>query len=184
MLDSPVDRLIPFWDNTIWIYLSINLLNPIGPLLMNKRHDLATYARGIIFISLFANLIFLLWPSTVQRNECLATNPLYLAFVRVDSPRHAFPSLHAAFSVYAVLCARKVFVEMRAPESLSIIFALWAVCILFSTLSTKQHVFSDIVAGSLLGFLGYRLSQKSFPFDRLFVFNSNHRIVSNHTQAP
>src|SRR6266436_10144424 len=48
------DRLIPFSDQAVWLYLSIYLLMPIGPFLMQNREQLLRYAIGIVFIGAIA----------------------------------------------------------------------------------------------------------------------------------
>src|SRR5580704_9865088 len=59
---SFLDRMIPFSDSATWLYLSIYLLMPVGPFLMNNRKQILRYAIGVVLISVFANVIFLFWP--------------------------------------------------------------------------------------------------------------------------
>src|SRR5438128_691510 len=44
------DQLIPFSDQAVWIYFSLFLLMPIGPLLMCHRAQLLRYGLGIFLI--------------------------------------------------------------------------------------------------------------------------------------
>ena len=144
--------MIPFSDKAVWLYLSICLLMPIGPFLMNNRKQIFRYATGIILISLFANFIFLFWPTSCPRPNVQGTNIAYQALTGIDNPLHAFPSLHAAFAVYSALCGGLVLREIGSRGFWQISLWLWAFLILYATLATKQHIVADIIAGSAIGF--------------------------------
>lgn len=146
------DAAIPFSAWTVCIYLSLYLLTPIGPFLMNKPAQIYRYAAGIMLISLFANLIFVFWPTVApQRPDALGTNMLYRTLVAHDNRYHAFPSLHAAFAVYSAACGGLVLRELGSRPIWRRALWLWACLILYATLSTKQHFLVDIAAGSALG---------------------------------
>lgn len=147
-----IDRLIPFSDQMVWPYLSIYLLMPVGPFLMTNRRRLLQYAAGIVLISLFADLIFLFWPTTCPRSALPSANAAYQTLTRIDNSFHACPSLHAAFAIYSALCGSLVLGEFRGGRLWQTGVWLWALLILYATLATKQHVLVDIAAGSALGF--------------------------------
>lgn len=149
------DRMIPFSDQAVWLYLSIFLLMPVGPFLMNNRNQIFRYAVGIFLISLCANIIFIFWPTSCPRPDVQGTIPAYQMLTTIDNPFHAFPSLHAAFAVYSALCGALVLRELNVSRLWRIILGLWVFMILYATLATKQHVLVDIIAGSTLGFGGY-----------------------------
>jgi membrane-associated phospholipid phosphatase len=150
-----LDRMIPFSDQTTWLYLSIYLLMPIGPFLMNTRLEILRYAAGIFIISLLVNAIFLFWPTYCPRPDATGTRAIYRALVSFDQPYHAFPSLHAAFAVYSACCGGLVFRELHLRWPWRIGLWLWALLILLATLATKQHVIVDIAAGSALALGAY-----------------------------
>lgn len=151
MLFGFFDLVIPFSSNAIWLYLSIYLLIPIGPFLMNRRKQIFRYAAGIIFISLLADVIFLFRPTVCPRPVIARTSIAYQIFTKIDNDYHAFPSLHAAFAVYSALCGGLVLRELGSRNFWRIGLWLWAFLILYATLATKQHVIADIIAGSALG---------------------------------
>lgn len=159
------DRAIPFWPWTVSFYLSISLLMPIGPFLMNQREQILRYAAGILLIGLLANVVFVFWPTVCPRPESGGTDVIYQALVSVDQPFHAFPSLHAAFAIYSALCGILVFRELGWPSAGSAGLWLWVLLILCATLTTKQHVVADLIAGSVLGFGSYHFvfSRWTFP---------------------
>jgi membrane-associated phospholipid phosphatase len=148
---TSLDGLIPFSDRAVWLYLSVYWLMPAGPFLMTGRKQLWRYAAGILLISLLADLVFLFWPTICPRPEVGATNVAYHFLIVMDNPFHAFPSLHAAFAIYAGACATLVFREFTRSRFLSIAVWLWVGLILYATLATKQHGLIDIIAGGALG---------------------------------
>jgi membrane-associated phospholipid phosphatase len=156
MSASFLDRMIPFSDQAVWLYLSIYLLMPIGPFLMDNRHQILRYAAGIVIVGFVADAIFLFWPTACPRPDLTGTNAIYRALVSIDNPFHACPSLHAAFAIYSACCGGLVFCELRVRWLWRTGLWLWALIILFATLATKQHVVADIVTGSALAYGAYR----------------------------
>lgn len=150
-----LDRLIPFWPGSVWLYLSIDLLMPIGPFLMNRRDELLRYASGIILIAVIASGIFLFWPTAISRPAIPNPSAAYRLLISLDQPLHAIPSLHAAFAIYSALCAIFVIRNFDRGKLWPIALWLWATLILLATLTTKQHMLVDILAGSALGLCAY-----------------------------
>jgi hypothetical protein len=56
------DRVIPFQPRWVWVYLSLYLLNPIGPVFARSREDLLRYARGILFFFVCGFVCFVVFP--------------------------------------------------------------------------------------------------------------------------
>ena len=158
------DRLIPFCSQTVWIYLSIYFLMPIGPFLMDKREQILRYAIGIVSISVIADVVFLFWPTSCPRPDATGTNAVYQTLIGIDNPFHAFPSLHAAFAVYSARCGGMVMRELSESRLWQCGLWLWAFLILLATLTTKQHVIADILAGGVLGFGIYSVAFNEWKF--------------------
>ena len=146
-----MDRRIPFSDLAVWPYLSLYLFVPAGPFLLGRRNQILRYAAGIILISLVADIIFIFWPTTCPRPVVSDANAAYQALTAVDNTFHAFPSLHAAFAVYAALSTRLILRELGGRGGWQFAIWLWVFMILYATLASKQHVLADIIAGSALG---------------------------------
>jgi membrane-associated phospholipid phosphatase len=144
------DRLVPFSDKAVWIYLSIYLLMPIGPFLMVRRQEIIRYAVGIMLISALADFVFVFLPTWCPRPDANRTTAAYRMLTAIDNPFNAFPSLHAAFAVFSALCAGRVLRELRTRAVLTGAVWLWTFLILFATLATRQHVMADVVGGSVL----------------------------------
>ena len=153
MKPGVVDLRIPFNPNAVWLYLSLYLLMPIAPLLMQEREDLLRYARGIVAATIVAAIVFIFWPTLCPRPSG-NSNAAYQLLTAIDRPLHAFPSLHACFAVYSALYARFPFRW------------LWVALICYGALATKQHMLVDLIAGSLLGLMAYAFAFRSLnpPF--------------------
>lgn len=158
ILPTFLDRLIPFSDEAVWVYLSIFLLMPIGPLLMCRREQLLRYGLGILLVETVAYLVFIFWPTWCQRPNPNGTIPTYRILTMIDAPLNAFPSLHAAFAVFSALCAVQDFRELPLHHLYRIAVGFWTLLILLGTLVTKQHTVVDVIAGSALGFIAYHLA--------------------------
>lgn len=155
MQASWFDGIIPFWPGSTWIYLSLYLLMPIGPLLLDLRSDLIRYASGILFICGISALIFLFFPTMCPRPDYPPGNNLYQLLTKLDKPLNAFPSLHATYAVYGTLWALEVFRKLNAHRVVPVLLGLWTAAILLATLTTKQHVLADLAGGFLLAGLAY-----------------------------
>jgi membrane-associated phospholipid phosphatase len=128
---------------------------PIGPFLMDSRKQLLSYASGIILIGIVANIIFIFWPTVCPRPHIPAATAAYRMLTAVDRPFHAIPSLHAAFAMYSAFCGNLVIRELGGRKMWRMALGIWAVLILYATLATKQHMVTDIFAGSALGIGAY-----------------------------
>jgi membrane-associated phospholipid phosphatase len=166
-----LDRLIPFCPETVWVYLSIYLLMPIGPALMRERKPILYYGAGVIGIGFVADLFFLFWPTLCARPLSLDSSMVYQMLIIVDKPFHAFPSLHAAFAIYSASCGALVLKGLGTHLVWRLGLWLWAFLILVATLTTKQHVLVDIIAGGILGIGAFAsVFGKGFTFSRQEIF--------------
>jgi membrane-associated phospholipid phosphatase len=155
-----VDRAIPFSDKAVWPYLSVYALLLIGPALMIRREPLLRYAFGLAAMGVVADAVFLFWPTMCPRPDPAQTITLYQKLVSIDTPGNSFPSLHAGYAVYGALFAVQVLSEMRAGPIWKLLVWIWALLVLYATIATRQHVFTDIVAGSLLGWLAFLIPRR------------------------
>jgi len=150
------DRVIPFQPRWVWVYLSLYLLNPIGPLFARSREDLLRYARGILFFFVCGFVCFVVFPVPGPRPLAADAFWLYQRLILIDRPYNSFPSLHAACAVYAVLFAAYASSDTSRPHlrrSLLSLAWLWVGLILYSTIATRQHFAIDLPAGMFLGWL-------------------------------
>jgi len=153
---SFLDHAIPFIPQTAWIYQSLFLLLPLAAWFQTNE-SFVRFASSFCLLVLIFSAIFWVFPSEIrgtwmQTTECWAYAHLVAA---VDGPRNAFPSLHAALTVYAGLSLLRFF---RANPAVCSSIILWVLALLISTLTTKQHICLDLVVGGLGGYLAFALS--------------------------
>jgi membrane-associated phospholipid phosphatase len=99
-------------------------------------------------LQIFSVTIFFLWPTTYPRElfPLPATLDPYTYHVfhnlrDVDAASNCFPSLHVSS------CYLSSFMYLDEQREKFPIFFAWATAIAMSTLTTKQHYISDVVAG-------------------------------------
>ncbi|MCR5106802.1 MAG: phosphatase PAP2 family protein, partial [Lachnospiraceae bacterium] len=76
----------------------------------------------------------------------------------VDPADNLFPSIHCLSSWICVIAVRT---QKRIRKSYKIVSVVMAVLICISTLTTKQHVMVDVIAGVLLAELSYKIAPKA-----------------------
>jgi membrane-associated phospholipid phosphatase len=151
---TAVDRWIAFRPGTAWIYWSLFPLAVIVPARMRSKQDVLRYAAGFAAMAVVSSVVFLAWPTAVPRPVAPASDWAYQMVVSSDRPTNACPSMHAAMAVFAGLAATFQWSPGRVGVGRVAVWA-WAVLILYSTLSTRQHVLFDLIAGALLGSAAY-----------------------------
>ena len=145
-VDNALERAIPFLPWTIWIYFSFFIF--IGSTVF--RVDDRLFWRFILTSSLAATIawsIVLLFPVSFDRPDpALIDNELHrqiFTLVHAADPSHiTFPSLHVAVTW---IC--NFLLWNREGRIWRI---LLGVAISLSTLTTKQHLISDVIGGVTL----------------------------------
>lgn len=144
-----IDELIGFNSEHIWIYNSLHLFLIIVTFRYSNRRKLLQFTKGIVLIATISFAIFLLFPTEIVRPSPQNTSWFYQILIRLDGTTNAFPSLHVSLALFALYSLIKD-QENRIIDH--IIYCVWCSAIIFSTLSTKQHVFIDIIGGACLTF--------------------------------
>ncbi|MDR3477457.1 MAG: phosphatase PAP2 family protein [Gammaproteobacteria bacterium] len=149
---SPVDKMIPFMFNSIWIYHSHFLFVFYAMLTCQDelRRTIVYYAMLLATGIAFA--IFMLMPTELPHPSMDFngfSGMLWRALYLTDTPTNCFPSLHVALASLATcaLMVKNTFWRWAAP--------LWGVLICVSTLTTKQHYAVDVVGGAVLAMLSF-----------------------------
>lgn len=151
----PVDSLIPFSSEAIWLYLSFFIIVPLGYLL-TPFERLRWLTRAMQLSAVGAGAIYLLWPTTMAYPLMVeegVSSTLSGWLISVDSSQNCFPSLHAALTILAVWA-----IAARRSRWISIAMVIWACAIAFSILQLKRHLFIDLIGGGLLAWGSINLS--------------------------
>jgi membrane-associated phospholipid phosphatase len=150
------EKALPLMPWTSWIYVS-DYLYPflIGMLLQS---DLITTRVCFAFFiqTIIANTSFFLFPVTFPRDLWPGEPTDYLLnLVRgLDAPSNCFPSCHVAIVILTYLAWQR-----ERPKN-HWGFFVWAILICISTLTTKQHYFVDVLAGTVLGIFSYVVAER------------------------
>jgi hypothetical protein len=154
---SAIEHAIPFVQGTAWLYLSLFLLLALLVIAMSTPCDMSRFALDVAFIGLVSNLIFLFCPTSVSRPPGPATDLAYRLVIQVDSPRNACPSLHASLGIYSALWCNRLLAGCCA-SLWRVALWTWTLAILSATLTSRQHVLVDLLAGAFLAALVFALS--------------------------
>ncbi len=158
-LITPVDAAIPFIPLMIVPYSWSIILFCASFFMVKTPVQLSLLTRKLILATLFACLIFYLFPAkfTFERPTVLGWANYGYQFLHItDKPFNQFPSLHVA---YAVLLGTSLW---ELSKSSLYRLALCGICslIIVSTVLTYQHHFLDIIGGLLLAVLVLGMANK------------------------
>jgi membrane-associated phospholipid phosphatase len=152
-----LERDVPFVEPFVYVYLSICLFMPAGPLLTVSRPMLVRHGEGFLAITLVAFGCFVLYPIEVPAPAVAAETFLYQLLLS-DTRLNSLPSLHAAYTVYSLLYWRCLLPELssrRLRDAVAALVTGWALVILSSIFLIKQHYLLDVVAGIALALVAH-----------------------------
>ena len=160
-LAIPLDNQIPLIPWTIVIYFGCYIFWIIGYLYnaaMDKRHCyrflMADWlAKAVCFIC------YVVYPTTNTRPEIVGSDiwaQLMRFLYSMDAADNLFPSIHCLVSW---LCYIGIRGNKKVPQWIRTTFCICAIAVFISTLTTKQHVIYDVVAGVILIEVTYRISR-------------------------
>ena len=127
------------------------------------------------FLSRMVCLVFFIaYPTTLERTVVEGSG-IFEEAVRLlyalDAPTNLFPSIHCLVSWF---CFIGIVGDKNIKKWYKIASFFMALAVFISTLTTRQHVILDVIAGVILAQLTYYISQKTQlwkivekPFDRL-----------------
>lgn len=150
---TPIDRIAPFFQPAIYIYVSFYLLLLLPLLLGRDERDLRQMALGFGWIVCVSHVLFFVWPTAIPSliSSGPVTDPLLRLISAADRNLNACPSLHASLAVYCGLCSARLLGTRGRRAALW----LWVSLILASTLVARRHVALDLFAGAALALVAY-----------------------------
>ena len=163
ILETGLDRAIPLLPWTVTVYIGAFLFWGAGYIMAvrpdreNAWRFLAADAVGKLVCFAF----FLILPTTVIRPDIPAGAPfgwvLGLIYA-ADTPDNLFPSIHC-FNSY--LCWAGVRGRRDVPALWRVFSLITTLAVAVSTLTTKQHLFADALAGCILAELCWQLAGRT-----------------------
>ncbi|HEY9153715.1 MAG TPA: phosphatase PAP2 family protein [Opitutaceae bacterium] len=147
-----LDEAIPFQPQTIWIYVSLWFYLELAPSLLESKREILSYGIALTLMTVCAFAIFYFWPTRVPAFPVDWSEYTMFSWLKqTDAAGNACPSLHVAFAVFTARWVHFIFKRMRANLVFHVLNWTWAVAIVYSTISTRQHVAIDVLAGAALG---------------------------------
>lgn len=150
-----VDHSLPFLPAALPLYASLWLYVSLPPTLIVGRRELERYGAAIGMVCATGLACFLLWPTAVPAMRLDWQGfPGSDLLQGIDAAGNACPSLHVATAAFSGAWLDRQLRELAAPNAARALSALWGFGIVLSTMLTRQHVFLDVAAGTVLGLGG------------------------------
>ncbi len=169
-LSNPVDEQIPVVSWTVIIYFGCYLFWIVNYILGCRQNQ--EKAFRFMGADLVAKLVcmacFLLFPTTNTRPVIEGSSiwdELMRFLYQVDAADNLFPSIHCLTSWFCYIAVRE---NKEIPKWYHVASVLMALSVCVSTLTTKQHVLVDVIAGVALAELSYLFVEKS-GFSRWYM---------------
>ena len=156
----PVDDRIPLMPWTIVIYFGCFFFWIVNYVLILRAEqgESCRFFRAELMGKIVCFIIFVAVPTTLPRPQIEGAG-VFSALMRqlytVDAPDALFPSLHCFVSWMCVIGLRG---KSCIPAGWKAASAVIAVLVFCATLTTKQHVLVDAIAGVLLAELCWLIS--------------------------
>lgn len=148
----PIDLWMPVISWSAWIYFSLWVYICIPQALMVDRRVMLYYLGGAVLLSIIGLSIFFFYPSAVPAWEIDWSRYPTLEFLKnSDSAGNACPSLHVGFAMFSGCWLVWLIRRLGLAPVWGILSILWGLAIIVSTMTTKQHLFIDVIFGFLLG---------------------------------
>lgn len=151
-----VDRAVPLVPAAALLYLSLNPLLWMSPLVLRNRRELRALAAALSIAMVVAGVFFIALPAgeifaEPSPTELAAWAGPYRLARLVALRYNYFPSLHVAFTVVCVAAYSRYGTRVAKFG-----VTIWGIAIVASTLLTHQHYLLDVAGGLLLGWIVLR----------------------------
>ncbi len=139
-----LDEHIPLIPWTVWIYVSYYFLVPISIFLLWPTNLFLPFLISQIAVTVISSAIWKLFPNGVVRPKITDATTYHHSILKLiyrhDNDSNGLPSGHVGHTFISCY-----FLSIAFPQ-LWIIFFLILIAISFSTLTTKQHYYLDMVS--------------------------------------
>lgn len=153
------EKHIPFLPWTIIPYMASGLFFCSVFFFCNTKEQLKILTRRMLFVTIVAGICFLLFPLKFSLQKPEIDNSIFgysFQFLSTfDSPFNQAPSLHIAYA----FIFWSVFKDLKKWRMLLL---FWLIALGISTLTTYQHHFIDIIAGTILAHISFLI----FPYQK------------------
>lgn len=156
VMDMPltwVDQWVSFQPWAFWAYASLWVYVGIPAGAAPDLRSLIRHGAWAAALCAAGLACFYFWPTAVPAAGLAVGSAEHAGFAvlqGLDAPGNACPSLHVATALFAAAWNHRLLADLGAARWAYALNALWAGLIVYSTLAIKQHVFLDVVGGTLL----------------------------------
>lgn len=155
--------LLPVWALVYGALYMFLIVLPV--LVVRQQEQIQRTVYAYLTVWLVAYVCFLVYPTVAPRpakvlGEGFAAWGLRFLY-DADPPYNCFPSIHVAHSFVSALTCHRI------HRKVGIAAALCAALVALSTLYTKQHYVTDVVAGILLAMIAYALFLRGYPREKI-----------------
>lgn len=158
-----IDQWVHFQPAWALVYQSVFIVHTLALWLPQNPKAVKLYARNVAAVFACGAVVFWLYPTLSPRPAQSGSSIYHWLISAVDGPRNAFPSLHAAMGLLAIVAVYDHLRACRVSVWCHVALALWWIALLYSTLATRQHRVLDLVAGICLGLIFLALSHITIP---------------------
>lgn len=146
-----LDKFIPFLPIFVLFYITMYIFVMLPYFLIKEKKYFKRVALAYVGILIISFFFYLFFPVKVDRPLTMGTN-FWEEIVRwirsIDPGYNCFPSLHVATPLLTSLSCFHYNQKYWWPLP-------WAFLIIISTVLIKQHYILDVLAGILVGLMGY-----------------------------
>lgn len=169
-LSNRLDEQIPFLPWTIVIYWGCYVFWIVNYVIGCRQDEEKAFRfmSADFFAKLVCLLCFLVFPTTNVRPAIYGNSiwdELMRVLYRVDAADNLFPSIHCLTSAFCFIAVRH---NEKIPKWYKAASFLMTAGICISTLTTRQHVLADVIAGVALSELSWLFVDKS-GFSRRYM---------------
>lgn len=156
-LEIGIDGLIPFVPWTLLIYVGCYIFWSVNYTIcaMAEKYEAYRLFCADFISKTICFFFFVFLPTTNVRPEILGNTFWEIGMkllYQMDAPTNLLPSIHCLVSWFS-------FIGIKKNKNVSMVYKLFsllmAIAVCVSTLTTKQHVIVDVIAGILLAEISY-----------------------------
>ena len=149
---TAIDRATPFLPWTGWIYVTVFPFPLLAVRIVREERGIRAILTAFIAAATICFAVFLAYPTVYPRPPFAGAGPLdwpLMLIQRLDLATNCWPSMHVTSAFLTAF-----YVRQYRPR-LGAFLVFWAAFISASTLTTKQHYFWDVAAGTALALAAY-----------------------------
>ena len=156
-----LDTNTPYWQWTVLIYFGAFAFWIVNYILIGSisREHCYRFCVADMLSRVVCAIFFIVIPTTNVRPEVIGDGfiPFCMRFLyNVDDADNLFPSIHCLVSWFCYIGIRG---QKKIPKFYQWLSLFAALAVFLSTMTTKQHVFLDVIGGFLIAEILYRISQ-------------------------